>query len=132
MPAKTKHVLEIISDVFNLEATMYWVLTDRSYPTDIRQPIRKGGIELVRADEALTLKEINPKLPIVLSQLVMECCRQNPAERPADMKQLQSRLEVVQRMWRKQKTALKVKARSARQARDSAARRARTPNRQES
>ncbi len=119
------------TDVFNLGATMYWVLTDRSYPTDIRQPVKKGGIELVGSDEALTLKEINPKIPVVLSQLVMECCRQNPAERPADMKVLQSRLEVVQRMWRKQKTALKVKAQTARQARGSAARRARTANRQE-
>ena len=106
--------LERATDVFNLGATMYWVLTDRPYPTDIRQTVRKGSIDLVGPDEAATPKEINTKIPAVLSQLVMDCCRANPSERPADMKQLQSRLQVVQRMWRKQRLAIRAKGRAAR------------------
>jgi serine/threonine-protein kinase len=74
--------LDRTTDVFNLGATMYWVLTDRSYPTRIRQTVRKGSIDIVGADEALTPKEINGRIPAALSQLVMDCCRENPAERP--------------------------------------------------
>jgi len=98
------------TDVFNLGATMYWVLTDRTYPTDIRQEVRKGGIDLAVPGHALTPKEINPKIPAVLSALVMECCRESPLARPADMTQLSARLEAVQRMWRKQHAALPFKA----------------------
>lgn len=110
--------LEQTTDVFNLGATMYWVLTDRPYPTDIRQTVRKGSIDLPRANEVLTPKEINAKIPAVLSQLVMDCCRENPAERPADMKQLQSRLEVVQRMWRKQQQAIQAKHKTGKMIKD--------------
>ena len=49
--------------------------------------------------------ELNDKIPLSLSKLVMECCRDNPHERPADMKQVVSRLEVVQRIWAKQREA---------------------------
>jgi len=118
--------LERTTDVFNFGATMYWVLTDRAYPTDIRQTVRKGSIDLARPNEALTPKEINAKIPAVLSQLVMDCCRQNPAERPADMKQLQSRLEVVQRMWRKQQQAIQAKRRTGRGVKGAAVLRHRT------
>ncbi len=104
------------TDVFNLGATMYWVLTDTSYPTGVRQTFGEGNIDLVGPKEALTPKEINAKIPMALSQLVMECCREQPKERPADMKQLQSRLEVVQRMWRKQTMALKAKIRDGKEA----------------
>ncbi|MHC4234434.1 MAG: serine/threonine protein kinase, partial [Planctomycetota bacterium] len=115
--------LDRTTDVFNLGATMYWVLTDRSYPTRIRQTVRKGSIDIVGADEALTPKEINGRIPAALSQLVMDCCRENPAERPEAMPQLQSRLEVVQRMWRKQRLAAKAERRGARHAKATAARR---------
>ena len=101
--------LERTTDVFNLGATMYWVLTNTSLPTDIRLPVREGGIDIVTGTEVLTPKQINPKIPAALSQLVMDCCRDNPGDRPVDMKQVQSRLEVVQRMWRKQRLAAKAK-----------------------
>ena len=104
------------TDVFNLGATMYWVLTDRPFPTDIRQPVRQGSIDLAGPKVALTPKEINPKIPTALSQLVMDCCREQPTERPADMKQLHSRLGVVQRMWRKQAVAIKGKLKASREA----------------
>jgi len=103
------------TDVFNLGATMYWVLADRPFPTEFQQPFGEGGIEVVRPKEALTPKEINAKVPMVLSQLVMDCCRDNPAQRPADMKQLAARLAVVQRMWRKQTQAVKAKLRAGKE-----------------
>ncbi len=103
------------TDVFNLGATMYWVLTGRPYPTRFRQQARAGSVDLVGPEQALPPKEINPKIPAVLSQLVMDCCKENPAQRPADMKQVISRLDVVQRMWHKQRQAAKLRARARRE-----------------
>jgi len=122
--------LERTTDVFNLGATMYWVLTDTAYPTDIRQSVRLGGIDIVTSRDVLTPKEINPKIPTVLSQLVMDCCRAHPAERPADMKQVQRRLEVVQRMWRKQRLAAKAKVKARRTGRGATLHGARAPSEQ--
>lgn len=87
------------TDVFNLGATMYWVLTSEKYPTAIRGTDARGGINLIT--EPIAPIELNGKIPLSLSKLVMECCRDNPAERPADMKQVSARLAVVQKLWKK-------------------------------
>ncbi len=97
--------LERTTDVYNLGATMYWVLTDRFYPTQLQQQTGGGSVDLVGPDQVQTPKEINRKMPAVLSQLVMECCQDNPAHRPADMMQVLSRLDVVLRTWAKKRDA---------------------------
>ncbi len=89
------------TDVFNLGATMYWVLTSEKYPTAIRGTDSRGGISLVTSDRPIAPIELNDKIPLGLSKLVMECCRDNPTERPNDMKQVGARLAVVQKLWRK-------------------------------
>jgi len=89
------------TDVFNLGATMYWVLTSEKYPTVIRGTDARSGISLATSDKPIAPIELNDKIPLSLSILVMECCRENPDERPADMKQLGARLAVVQKLWRK-------------------------------
>jgi serine/threonine protein kinase len=93
------------TDIFNLGATMYWVLTSEKYPTAIRGTDARGGINIITADKPIAPIELNDKIPLALSKLVMECCRDNPAERPADMKQLRSRLSVVQKLWTKTREA---------------------------
>ena len=93
------------TDVFNLGATMYWVLTSEKYPTAIRGTDARGGINIITADKPIAPIELNDKIPLSLSKLIMECCRDNPHERPGDMKQVVSRLEVVQRIWAKQREA---------------------------
>ena len=93
------------TDVFNLGATMYWVLTSEKYPTAIRGTDARGGINIITADKPIAPIELNDKIPLSLSKLIMECCRDNPHSRPADMKQVISRLEVVQRIWAKQREA---------------------------
>ena len=89
------------TDVFNLGATMYWVLTSENYPTAIRGQDQRGGVSLMSADRPVAPIELNDKIPISLSKLVMECCEENPDKRPADMKQVGSRLNLVQKLWRK-------------------------------
>jgi serine/threonine-protein kinase len=87
------------TDVFNLGATLYWVLTDRTYPTAIRQTVRPGSHEVVGATRAP--KELVPALPAALSTLVMDCCKDNPEDRPPDMPRFIARLDVAEQMWQR-------------------------------
>jgi len=89
------------TDVYNLGATMYWVLTSENYPTVIQGSDPHGGMRIAVPDRPLAPIELNGKIPPSLSQLVMECCRDDPAERPADMQQVVARLAVVQELWKK-------------------------------
>ena len=101
--------LDARTDVFNLGATMYWVLTSEKYPTAIRGNNAPGGMNVITSDKPIAPIELNDKIPVSLSQLVMECCRDNPAERPGDMKQVMGRLAVVQNLWRKYRDSVRAK-----------------------
>lgn len=100
------------TDVFNLGATMYWVLTGKSFPTSLPAQLR-SKVEVVKTDKPQTPREINEKTPLALSQLIMDCCKSNPTERPADMGQVESRLKVVQTLWRQKLEELKAARREA-------------------
>ena len=100
------------TDVFNLGATMYWLLTSECYPTAIRGIDTNGGHSLVSSDRPLAPIELNDKIPIALSKLVMECCLDVPAGRPADMKQVIERLEVVKKLWNKHRDTVRTQRRS--------------------
>lgn len=100
------------TDVFNLGATMYWVLLSENYPTAIRGADVRGGINLIQADKPIAPIELNDKIPLSLSQLVMECCRDNPKERPGDMTQVASRLAVVKKLWKKYVNDLRAERRA--------------------
>jgi len=107
-----RRILDQRTDVFNLGATMYWVLTSEKYPTALRGTDVRGGISLMSPDKPVAPIELNDKIPVSLSNLVMECCRDNPAERPADMKQVAARLGVVQKLWRKHRENVRARLRS--------------------
>ena len=100
------------TDVFNLGATMYWVLLSENYPTAIRAADLRGGINLIERDKPIAPIELNDKIPLSLSQLVMDCCRDNPKERPSDMTQVASRLAVVKKMWKKYMNDLRAERRA--------------------
>lgn len=97
------------TDVFNLGATMYWVLTSQKYPTALRGMDERPGLNVVSSNKPIAPVEINDKIPLSLSQLVMECCRDNPADRPADMKQVIARLAVVQKLWQKHRESVRAR-----------------------
>ena len=94
------------TDVFNLGATMYWVLTSEKYPTAIRGPDARGGVNVITSSEPVAPIEQNDKIPVSLSNLVMECCSENPDDRPVDMKQVVARLAVVRQVWNKYRKSL--------------------------
>ena len=80
------------TDVFNLGATMYWLLTGQHVPTLI--PKDKPGTALRQAPSCPPPREVNDKVPPALSSLVMQCVESNPRERPASMTQVYERLEL--------------------------------------
>ena len=94
------------TDVFNLGATLYWAVTGRAYPTVMPSRKRRGGIDLVGPREAPPPEEVNPNVPTALSRLIMDCCRENPKDRPADMQEVIRRLEVAQHILDKNGTTL--------------------------
>ena len=96
------------TDVFNLGATMYWTLTSEKYPTGLPNEADRG-MRLNLSERPLAPIELNDKIPLALSTLVMECCRENPGERPADMKLVGARLESMQKRWAQYRASLRAK-----------------------
>lgn len=81
------------TDVFNLGATMYWLLTETHVPTLI--PRRRGGPNLKAKKRLLEPRQINPDVPPALSRLVMSCVRSDPRKRPDTMVEVRDRLDLA-------------------------------------
>jgi serine/threonine-protein kinase len=81
------------TDVFNLGATLYWALTGRHIPT-LYTVNKKGENSFLLDDRIDTPIDLNPKVPLPISNLVMDCIATKPAKRPADMEQVITRLEL--------------------------------------
>ena len=71
------------TDIFNLGATMYWALTGKNVPTLI--PKTKNGIGRREPPKCPAPHEIKRQLPLGISMLVMDCVKNDPAERPPSM-----------------------------------------------
>lgn len=82
------------TDIFNFGATMYWTLTGRPIPT--LYTIARSENSFLIDEQIASPRQINPTVPEPMSNLVMDCVRSNPMRRPGDMKELISRLEVIQ------------------------------------
>jgi serine/threonine-protein kinase len=82
------------TDIFNLGATMYWALTGRNVPTLIPKK-NEFGIPVNEITEIKSPKQIFPKIPAELSDLVMECVKDKPSDRPSNMSEIISRLDVM-------------------------------------
>ncbi len=86
--------ISLQTDVFNLGATLYWSLTGRNIPT--LYTINKKGENSFLVDDAITTpRDINPRVPQGLSNLVMEMISTTPKKRPADMDSVMTRLELA-------------------------------------
>ena len=81
------------TDVFNLGATLYWALTGRHIPT--LYTVNKKGENSFLLDTAIASpSELNPIVPVPVSNLVLECVSTSPNKRPADMDAVIRRLEL--------------------------------------
>jgi serine/threonine protein kinase len=84
------------TDIFNLGASLYWVVTGKWFKTMISTaPAASKKIEIESRRGSEPPHELNPLIPLSLSKLIMECCEANPELRPQDMRKVASRLEVV-------------------------------------
>jgi len=80
------------TDVFNLGATMYWALTGHNIPTLIP---KKDKFGFAVRQERKTPSQIKPKIPEEVSKLVMDCCEDEPKDRPDNMMTVISRLDIM-------------------------------------
>lgn len=83
------------TDVFNLGASFYWILTGQHIPTMIHK--KNAGItskteEYKRGQAPI---DINPEIAPALSSLVMDCVERRPEDRPQTMGQVIDRLEIA-------------------------------------
>ena len=82
------------TDVYNLGATLYWCLTGKHVPT-VYTVSKKGDNSFLLENRIETPQDLNPKIPLSLSNLVMDCVSVRPQKRPADMEQVNTRLELA-------------------------------------
>jgi len=81
------------TDIFNLGATMYWALTGKNIPTLI--PNQKTGSRLVVPKTCPAPHELKNKIPLGVSKLVMDCIKDDPAQRPTNMMAVIQRLDLM-------------------------------------
>lgn len=90
-----RHPLNQQTDVFNFGATMYWALTGKAYPTVIS---KHGGPHDHPREPVATVPaphELRSEVPAGLSRLVMESCAYERNQRPRNMKEVISRLQLA-------------------------------------
>lgn len=80
------------TDIFNLGATMYWALTGKNVPTLIPKK-NEFGIVIEGVSSFRSPHELYPKIPMALSDVVMQCVSGKPADRPSNMLEITGRLD---------------------------------------
>ena len=96
----------IQTDVFNLGATLYWALCGKHIPT--LYTVKKKGEHSFLLDARIdTPQQLNPKVPVAVSNLVMDCIATRQAKRPADMDAVITRLELGKHILQKERGMVK-------------------------
>ena len=82
------------TDIFNLGATLYWLLTEKHVPTLIPKgtPGQQLQDDLLRARPP---HELNAEVPPALSSLVCDCIQTLPRDRPEGMGAVIDRLDIA-------------------------------------
>ena len=81
------------TDIFNLGATMYWTLTGQNIPTMI--PKKKNDLRVNVPEPRRSPRQIKKQIPEEISELTMDCVKDDPAERPKNMMAVVSRLDIM-------------------------------------
>jgi serine/threonine protein kinase len=95
--------ITVQTDVFNLGATLYWALVGKTIPT-LYTVNKKGDNSFLAVDLIETPVQLNPKVPVALSNLVMESISTNPKKRPQEMDSVITRLELAKHILMKPAT----------------------------
>ena len=97
----TRRPISVQTDVFNLGATLYWAITGKAIPT-LYTVNKKGENSFLLDSKFDSPSDLNPRTPLAVSNLVMECIATKPSKRPADMDQMINRLELGKHILMKQ------------------------------
>lgn len=95
-----REAITVQTDIFNLGATFYWILTGQHLPTMIP---KKHKSDEIRTGEPPI--DINPEISPALSSLVMDCVERRPADRPPTMQHVMDRLDIAVAQIRRQREA---------------------------
>ncbi len=87
--------LTAATDVFNFGATMYWCVTDHHIPTLIPKKKDKADSDKPAQRELKPPHEINSRIPMPLSRLIVDCVQNRPSHRPPDFTTVIPRLELA-------------------------------------
>jgi len=99
------------TDIYNLGATLYWILTSKHIPT----ALPKGDSLVSSLDDQFIerpkpLMESNPRVPQRLNDLVMECVEVAPEKRPETMRSVAERLDLIRAQLAAAASATKTEA----------------------
>ncbi|HMN97074.1 MAG TPA: serine/threonine-protein kinase [Phycisphaerales bacterium] len=88
------------TDVYNLGATMYWILVGEVIPTalppkDDRDGLYSGALDVDRIDAPVPPHVRNPRIHKLLSQQILACVQPDEKDRPATMDVVVNRLELI-------------------------------------
>jgi serine/threonine protein kinase len=86
-----KRPVTVRTDIFNFGASLYWALSHHKIPTFIT--VKKKNREGLRDEHIAPPTKYNPNVPEALAELVMECVRLDPIQRPRGMGDVLKRLE---------------------------------------
>lgn len=81
------------TDVYNLGATMYFLLTKVHVPSIM--PSAEPTVAMKPSKECKPVRDVNPEVPPALSSLVMNCIEYQPSDRPSSMNQIHQRLSMA-------------------------------------
>jgi len=93
--------MTVQTDIYNFGATIYWALTGKPIPTQYTVS-RQGKYGFLLDTLIQSPQDLNPKVPLPLSNLVMDCIATNPKKRPADMQATIMRLELAKHVLLKE------------------------------
>jgi serine/threonine-protein kinase len=81
------------TDIFNLGATMYWAVTGKNVPTLIPQ---SNDLSSFLGQRKFTSPhEMRSRIPIGVSNLIVDCVKEEPERRPNSMDDVISRLDLL-------------------------------------
>ncbi|MBX3351875.1 MAG: serine/threonine protein kinase [Phycisphaeraceae bacterium] len=105
------------TDVYNLGATLYWVLTGKNIPTAIpKSDSLVSSLDDNLIERPRPIREVAPQVPEQLADLVMQCVEVNPANRPQSMEVVADKLDFMLAKLRAEKQRLKAGSGVAMQA----------------
>jgi serine/threonine protein kinase len=84
------------TDIYNLGATMYWVLTRRSIPTALAKgDSLVGSLDDHMIEKPTPVIEVNPRVHPRLNDLIMQCVQVDPEKRPDSMTVVADKLNLI-------------------------------------